>query len=194
MIIRTAGKHMTILLNELISAITLNDWPTVESALPKIESKSLWRAACLKIRRLPHSAPTEVAKGFHSVVTQRGHSIRESVGDDSVLLDALRILLPPYQGPPLLLYRGESTLRHRQRRHGFAWTGNVDIARMFASGLNATEPEGGVLLRVKASSEAIIAAPSAHSIYLGENEYTVDRRQLTGIRVVARFPPLSGNT
>jgi hypothetical protein len=179
--------------NALVLAITDNDWPAAKSSFAKIEVEGLWRHACLKIRCLRHGAPPDVAHGFHSDWTERGHSIREMVADDPVLLDALRILLPPYEGPDLLLYRGESARRHRQKRHGFAWTDRVDVARMFASGLNATEPEGGVLLSAMASSEAVIASPSPHSIYLGEYEYVVDRRRLTEISVVARFPPLSGN-
>ncbi len=130
----------------------------------------------------------EISIGFHTLWTERGHRIREQVLDDDLLRDALRILLPVYVGTDLTLYRGENIDRWRTQAYGFAWTEEIDIARMFARGLNAWDGQGGVLLSTDAPTEAIIAGPSKHSIYLGEHEYVVDWRQLREITSLERFP------
>lgn len=60
---------------------------------------------------------------------------------------------------------------------------------MFASGLNAVG-SGGVILRTTAPSYAVIAGPSEHSAsWLGEREFTVDRRRLGEVEQVERFAP-----
>ncbi len=130
----------------------------------------------------------EISTGFHTLWTEMGHRIREQVLDDNLLCDALRIMLPVYIGPGLKLYRGESVDRWKKQYYGFAWTEEIDIARMFARGLKGDYGPGGVLLSTDAPTEAIIAGPSKHSIYLGEHEYVVDWRQLREITPLERFP------
>ncbi len=114
--------------------------------------------------------------------------MREQVLDDDLLRDALRILLPAYFGPRLKLYRGESVDRWKTQTYGFAWTDKIDIALMFARGLNAMPGQGGVLLTADAPTEAIIAGHNEHTIHLGEFEYVVDWRQLREITPLKRFP------
>ena len=60
---------------------------------------------------------------------------------------------------------------------------------MFASGLNAPRPAGGVLLRAHAPRDAVITGPGKHSNYLQEAEHTVDPEMLTNIEIVERFQP-----
>ena len=84
-------------------------------------------------------------------------------------------------------WRGESSVRHAQRAYGTAWTDRNEVASMFARGLNAIPEGGGVLISTIAPASAIIAGPGRHSVYLGEHEYVVDRRQLTEVVVLERF-------
>jgi hypothetical protein len=171
----------------LCTAFEGNNWPAVNAAIEKIETDGIWRSSIMAIIQIGKPQP-EISTGFHTLWTEMGHRIREQVLDDDLLRDALRILLPVYVGPGLKLYRGENADRWRTQAYGFAWTEEIDTARMFARGLNAGYGQGGVLLSADAPTEAIIAGPSKHSIYLGEHEYVVDWRQLRDITPLERFP------
>jgi hypothetical protein len=59
---------------------------------------------------------------------------------------------------------------------------------MFGAGLNAVGT-GGVLLRSTFEPAAIISGPGAHSLYLGENQFTVDPFFAHGVQCIAEFPP-----
>lgn len=130
----------------------------------------------------------EIRTAFHLHWTVRGFRAREELGDDSLLADALQRLLPPYDGPDLTLYRGEQAARAAAGRFGFGWTPARSVAEMFASGLCATYAGGGVLLSAEMPAAGIIAAPSAHSAYLGEFEHIIDPRLLGTVTEIARFP------
>jgi hypothetical protein len=99
--------------------------------------------------------------------------------------DALRLLLPVYQGLGLRLFRGESFFNRRRRSHGLSWSDDSEVARSYAeSGVCRTANGGSILLAVDAPAEAIICA---HAIRFGEREFLVDRRCLKGISVVGRY-------
>ena len=180
----------------------LTIWPAVRAAITaavvakvdaagvveKVDAAGIWRSAITAMIEIGKPHP-EISTRFHTLWNKMGHRIREQVLDDDLLRDALRILLPVYVGPGLKLYRGESVDRWKSETYGFAWTDKIDIARMFARGLNAMAGQGGVLLSADAPTEAIIAGPSKHSIYLGEYEYVVDWRQLREITSLECFPP-----
>lgn len=117
-----------------------------------------------------------------------GAKIREQTADDTLLVQTLRKWLPLFHGNGLILYRGESAERVARKQYGLCWTAKIEVATMFAAGLNAVLPDGGVLLRAYASREAVISGPGRHSAYLGEAEHTVDPADLTNMEVVGRFP------
>ena len=103
-------------------------------------------------------------------------------------MDMLWTCLPRYKGPDLLLYRGENIDRLERGRIGTAWSDKEQTAQMFASGWNAMG-KGGVIMETIAPADAIIAGPSAHSIYLGEHEFTVDWRRLCTVSHKRYFSP-----
>ena len=74
---------------------------------------------------------------FDSCWIEHGRRIRELIGNDRALCSLLRRRLPPYTGGAITLYRGENLGRWRAGALGFAWTPDVEVARMFARGLNA---------------------------------------------------------
>ncbi|EIK96065.1 hypothetical protein PMM47T1_13935 [Pseudomonas sp. M47T1] len=129
-----------------------------------------------------------LAESFHTKWHESHHLIRELVDDDDALTDMLWTWLPRYSGPALRLYRGESIDRFELGKIGSAWTDKIDTARTFARGLNA-RGRGGVILDSLVPAEAIIAAPSAHSIRINECEFSVDYRKLEAITCGASFPP-----
>jgi hypothetical protein len=71
------------------------------------------------------------------------------VDDDNLLMDMLWVWLPRYEGPSLILYRGENIDRFENGKIGSAWTDQEEIAEKFSSALNA-EGKGGVILRTNA--------------------------------------------
>ena len=173
---------------ELLGALTGSEWGPARDALKGVEAAGEWRAAFEAVRNAG-SASAAVREGFHTLWTEKGHRIREGISDDNLLLGALRALLPPYSGEGATLFRGESVDRWKAGKCGLCWSAKEGVARMFASGLNAYPPAGGVLLRTTAPASAIIASPGAHSLYLGEFEYVLDWRGLD-ICVMAHFPPV----
>lgn len=147
------------------------------------------------VSELCHSAGTDHQReAFATEWVTHGAAIREQTQDDRLLVRVLRRWLPPYRGDGLILYRGESIDRATKNQYGLCWTPSVDVATMFASGLNAVRPSGGVLLRAYASRDSVISGPGRHSTYLQESEHTVDPAKLTSIEVVERFHPADRRT
>lgn len=147
-----------------------------------------WRALFMDLRS---RAPSDdlLVECFETRWHESHHYIRELVEDDPLLLETLWVWLPRYLGGELQLYRGENIDRWEHKSIGWAWTTRLNVAERFASGLNAVGG-GGVILRAVAPVHAIIAGPSAHSRWLGEDEHTVDTRRLNGLIVeMQRFRP-----
>lgn len=131
--------------------------------------------------------PAETVEAFDTYWIEAGHHIRSQIGNDSVLMQLLRHLLPTYNGQAIELFRGENKTRWEQKAVGLAWTSNRETARMFGSGLNAVR-SGGILLRAWFEPEAIVAGPNPHSTYLGEDQYTVDPSLLINIDTLEFYP------
>ena len=154
----------------------------------KRKHQAEWRDFIRALTRLPPSSE-QLADRFHTHWHVSHHYLRELVDDDNLLIDMLWVWLPRYQGPDLVLYRGENIDRFEAGRIGTAWTDTQKTAEMFAGGLNAVD-KGGVVLRVAVPAAKIIAGPSKHSLYLGENEFTVDVRRFGQIETITRSPPI----
>lgn len=129
---------------------------------------------------------------FDTYWIEAGHRIREQIENDRLLCDLLRRALPKYEGVAVTLFRGENIGRWKSGLVGFAWTGQLDVARMFGRGLNATQT-GGVLLRATFEPCSIISGPNNHSQYLGETQFTVDPISAQGAEEIEVFPPLQGS-
>jgi hypothetical protein len=172
---------------QLIDALSGNSWDDVEPILKTIESSGLWPEAIAAVGAMSTPHPN-ICSAFHSYWVERGFRVRAKVGNDALMLAALRILLPLYSGPNQFLYRGENLDRWIERRIGFAWTSQKNTAQIFAEGLAATEGSGGILLSAKIPADAIIAGPNDHSKYLGEEEYTIDMRVPFEIQPLQRYP------
>ena len=146
-----------------------------------------WAEMALSILAEPRP-PADFQEKFGTYWIEAGHRIREQIGDDRLLVQVLRCLLPPYEGGSQTLYRGENIERFEAGQVGLAWCLDVAVAKMFASGLNAI-PSGGVLLVGTFESAAIVSGPNAHSLYLGENQFTIDPALCASIQALERFSP-----
>jgi hypothetical protein len=137
--------------------------------LPSVSSAS--RDVCLALWRL------------------EGDRLREAAGDDIALVRALRVVLPPYEGPGERLWRGEWALNHRHRTFGLSWTSHRDTAEAFAEGHRDEAIGGTVLLEAEVAADAIICVLAVTGRTDGALEYLVDRRQLDDVRAVGWFRP-----
>lgn len=175
-------------LRELIAALSGDDWSGVKAIMERIERARLWPQAVDAVVKFDLVPSKAIAEAFHTYWTEIGFRVREAVSNDPLMLNALRLLLPPYHGPGLTLYRGENLDRWQQGRLGFGWTPRREVATMFASGLAASEGTGGILVCANVPCNAIIASPGKHSRYLDEDEYIVDPRHLGTIQALEQFP------
>lgn len=155
--------------------------------MDRIDRRRRWRSVLSAIAAAAPVRPV-LQDAFQMLWTERSHRIREQIQDDAFLVSVLRLSLPQYDGGPMTLYRGESFSRWISGVVGFAWSDKIATADMFARGLNAAYEGGGVLLRVDASAEAIIASPGRHSVWLNEHEYVLDPQLLGSVVVLTRYP------
>jgi len=124
---------------------------------------------------------------FHNKWIESGHFIRAKINNDEAVAFLLSKLMPKYDGEGLTVFRGENEYRFNSGQIGFCWTADREVAEMFACGLNAYRGQG-LLLQAYASSDAIFSVPNSHSRYLGENEVTVNPRELTDLQIISSFP------
>ena len=157
------------------------------AALREIQKSNGWRAVAVALVKDETPLPGS-QDDFGTFWIEAGHRMREQIADDQLLCKVLRHMLPPYHGSALKLYRGENIERWHARELGLSWTTKLEVARMFASGLNAVRT-GGVLLEGTFAQNAIISGPNGHSRYLDEEQFTVDPSLAKGVRQLETFPP-----
>ena len=161
--------------------------PFLDKCLENVTQAGGWANV---VRVLLRSRVSDVFRDvFDTYWIVAGQSIRAQVKDDRVLVAFLRQVLPPYTGGAVRLYRGENTRAHTRGHVGFAWSSNIEVARGFASAVNAT-PWGGVLLEGYFPRSAIISGPNEHSVYLDEHQFTADPFAGVPVSVLERHPPV----
>lgn len=153
--------------------------------LESIYEKNLWEN--FLISNSNYQITPELKDAFHLLWIEKGHFLREKLNNDKKLVELLKTLLPIYSGDGMVLYRGENLRRYQANRMGFCWTTEIGVARKFASGLNAYK-SGGILLRAEIESSSILAGLHPHSVYLEENEITVNPFCIKNIKILERFP------
>jgi hypothetical protein len=149
-----------------------------------------WRRALRAVAAITDAPDTFRQQVLDAWVTW-GDGFRDRARDDLLLADALRAVLPPYDGPARTLYRGTGMFERRRRLYGLSWTASREVAWSFGNGMYRTCDGGSVLLETQAPVGAIISTPTHYGDAYGEVEYLVDRRCLQGIRVLERYPQLS---
>jgi hypothetical protein len=146
------------------------------------------RLALRKVSKLGEVHP-KIKEAFLQLWINSGDHLRQEVNDDLVMIRALRVLLPRYDGPAQTLYRGETAYNRKRRTYGLSWSSKLDVADHYGkSGLCRSSVGGSVVLEVQANPDAIICAPFHHDNRYGEDEYLVDRRKLAGVKVLRHYP------
>lgn len=156
-----------------------------------VDNWNAWLPALRGYIRAAQPAAPQIREYFIQAYLEHGAGIRIAVLNDLILADAYRLLLPPYSGPGLRLYRGDSARNRRNRTYGLAWSADINVARSFAEETWVKKEGDSVLLETDAPSNAIICAPGEHDDRFAEAEYIVDRRRLKSIKVIDRFVAIS---
>ena len=172
-----------------IVALTNGDVTSLPRASQAISSFFEWRSTLSRVGKLSEINAT-AQQWFAAWWVQNGDSLREDVNDDAILIRALRKLLPGYVGPSVTLYRGDSAMNRKRRTYGPSWSADLATADGFARGRWRNFEGGSVVLEAKVQPDAILFAPALNGDELGEQEYIVDRRRLSGVTVIARYPAL----
>jgi hypothetical protein len=109
--------------------------------------------------------------------------------NDAAFFAGLRVLLPPYEGPPVMLYRGQLA----EDPLGVSWSCDYVQALKFAlygaapipAGTDLTKPikgltpRNGIIVRATPHPDQIISAICLHDKYTGcQGEYVLDPRWL----------------
>lgn len=124
---------------------------------------------------------------IHTLWTVNGGHLRRKVKNDLLIAKVLGVSMPSYAGEGLVLYRGECRFLFEARKIGFCWTPKIEVATIFASGLNSLE-SGGVLLKAYAPPEAIFSSPNSHSSQqMREFEYTCNPNLLENIQLINAY-------
>jgi hypothetical protein len=168
---------------ELHRLVRLKDSRGVEAAMRAMDRLDCWRDPLHHLMSLP-TPDAELGEGLLWFWVTYGFHISESLRGDRIFVDALRRFVPPYEGGPMTLYRGELQSRHFLGVYGIAWTAKLDVAEMFARRRVHLREGAGLVLQIEAGPEMIIYARPAHSEHLGEDEYLVDPRAIGGVKVL----------
>jgi hypothetical protein len=86
-------------------AIREDDPPAFGECLDAIEDRCLWPKVMRRIAKLPPAGP-RMREGFARVFVSSGDHFRQEAGSDRVLVDALRVLMPPLRGTIRNFVRG----------------------------------------------------------------------------------------
>jgi hypothetical protein len=182
---REAGERAT---KRFVEAFATANIPRLSEALVELDDTGSWRPAMRRVSRLD-GITRSFQEHFCSIWIANDDDIRDAINDDGTLLNALRVLLPRYEGGNVLLYRGDGFSNRCRRTYGMSWSASEAVADGFARGVWQEFVGGSVLLQTLAPAEAIISAPC----FLGEDEcdeleYVVDRRKLGKVNVLRRYP------
>jgi hypothetical protein len=99
------GRTITVNVPGAHEKLLAADLEALKSAFEAISELRILRSAMRAVAQLP-DVPDAVRAAFFRVWLHDGDSLRSETNDDRTLTKALRVLLPPYTGGPLTLYRG----------------------------------------------------------------------------------------
>lgn len=146
---------------DLVDAVRASDIERFDDALEALDYEDdAFTLAMREVAKLPNPS-AEFQSWCFQLWLRHGDHIRGLTNGANVLAAGLRVLLPPYTGPALKIYRGDSWFNRRRRTYGPSWTTSIEVARHFASNtLHRTCVGGSVLLETMAPAEAIVCAPA----------------------------------
>ena len=182
---RNQGAADRTSIARFVTAVSSSDSAAIFDSFVQCRAQGTLRRALMKPPSLPPMAAA-ARRDFREFCRTYGDSLRNDVGDDIVLIRALRALLPAYRGGPVTLFRGEGAKNRKRRAYGMSWTTVRAVAEHHAKGWWRTSRGGSVVLKVAAVAASIIASLKGFDRF-AEREYLVDRRFLTNVHVIERY-------
>lgn len=173
---------------DLVDAVRASDLKRFADALDALDYEDdAFTRAMREVAKLPRPS-AEFQSYCFDLWLRHGDHLRDLTNGANVLAAGLRVLLPPYTGPTLMIYRGDSWFNRCRRTYGPSWTTSIEVARHFASDTPWRTCVGGsVLLETMAPADAIVCAPGQIDNRYGEREIVVEPRRLGKVNVVERF-------
>jgi len=145
--------------NNFILGATNGNMHLFSSGLDGLGKRGAWVAGFRKLVRTGGVHPN-IKDKFADIWVMWGDSLRNEINDDLLLIDAMRLLLAPYEGPAVTVYRGDSAHNRRRRTYGISWSSSLDVARDFAVSGCRYYDGGSVLIKALAPADAIVYAPA----------------------------------
>lgn len=168
----------------------MDDLELLHSAFERLHRYLLWPDAMRALRQAGARASPRMQREFLEIYSEHGIGVHRQLLSDADAVGALRLLVPPYKGPSMQLYRGDAAWTYRNRKYGLNWTPERSVALSHAYTWQL-HPGGGILLQADAPSQAIISASflleDAPALAKAEAQYIVDRRRLRNVRVIQKF-------
>ena len=143
---------------DIVRAVATDDLELLYSASVRLDEYLLWPDAMRALHRADARASPRMQREFLEIYSVHGLDVNRQLLSDADAVGALRLLVPPYKGPSMQLYRGDAAWNHQNRKCGLNWTPD----RYVAEGQARTwqlHPGGGVLLQADAPKGATISAP-----------------------------------
>jgi hypothetical protein len=137
-------KRVGRILNKFVRALQTGDRKALRDSIEDIDERILdgWKQVFRRIARIKKVDP-DIRDAFLGIWISLGDHLRQEVGDDCLLAQGLRLLLPPYDGEQQVLYRGEGAANHQSRTYGLAWTAKRAVAEDYAEKRDYRRTEGG---------------------------------------------------
>ena len=175
---------------DVARAVATDDLELLRSAFERLHQYALWPDAMRALRRAGARASPRMQREFLEIYSVHGIGVNRGLLSVADAVGALRLLLPPYEGPSMDLYRGDAAWTYRNHKYGLNWTPDREVAEGRAY-IWQLHPGGAVLLQADAPKGAIISAPclleDAPALAKVEAEYIVDHRKLRNVRVIKIF-------
>jgi hypothetical protein len=167
---------------DVARAVATDDLDLLFDAFVRLHRDLLWPWAFRALVRQGERPSHRIQIEFVNIYSTFGIGVSRQLLTDREAVSALRLLLPPYVGPDMELYRGECAHNHRLGAYGLSWTPDRGVAYGHAVCSWQALPGGAVLLSADVPAAAIISAPvlldDAPSLAKVEKQYICDRRKL----------------
>lgn len=188
-IMRHCHRELT---TAIIQAVGDGDIDAFTAALEAARYEPGLAPALRQIARMEKPPSAAFRRAVRDFLIRSGDILREETGNDLILVEALRVLLPPYRGGSLRVYRGDSAWNRRRRTYGYSWSLELNVADEFAAKEEWRRHLGGsVVLEADAPPEAIVSVIPESADLGKEREVVIDRRRLGAVRLVHRYAQLS---
>jgi hypothetical protein len=171
----------------LFEALTSGDFLDEAMEYAMLHAPGAIGRAFEKVAKLKAPVPRKAQAAFLPVWIDTGcESLRKYLPNVPITIAALRVLLPPYKGNDVGLFRGASWREWEEKTFGMSWTDERKVGR-----IHARKPAlfglDGALFETLVPARAIISRVAPGVDRLEEREFIVDPRYLGDVHLLEMF-------